>query len=68
MSSTPWGPEGLKRVTSKNIIIFQTLVIFGKIARTPAENKGRFLHPRKNIPEKDVNKFSVSKNISGETF
>ena len=51
-----------------NFNIFQNLVIFGKIARTPAEEERRFLDPEKNIAEKGVNQFSVSENIPGDMF
>ena len=46
MFSTPWGPKGLKRVKNANFKIFKK-VIFGKIARTPTEEKVEFWTPKK---------------------
>ena len=50
MFSTPWDPRGLKRVKNANFKVFkivQNLVIFGKIARTPTEEKVEFWTPKK---------------------
>ena len=55
----------MKNAKFKN---FQNLVIFGKIARTPKEEKCQILNPEKNVQDKGVNRSSVIKNIPGDTF
>ena len=42
MFLTPWGPLGLNQVKNANLKILQNLAIFGKIARTPTEEKVDF--------------------------